>query len=51
MIIEIKIEKKELTNSLTTVGPGIIDPFCIVSYYIKWVPTSWTHSTQMVTQK
>ena len=21
------------------------DPFCIVSYYKKWVPTSWTHSS------
>ena len=20
------------------------DPFCIVSYYIRWATTSWTHS-------
>ena len=24
---------------------GSSDPFYIVSYYIKWVTTSWTHST------
>ena len=23
--------------------PGSSDPFYIVSYYIKWVTTSWTH--------
>ena len=28
-----------------TVFPGSSDPFCIVTYYIKWVTTSWTHST------
>ena len=28
----------------TTVCPGCSDPFYIVSYYIKWVTTSWTHS-------
>ena len=27
----------------TTVCPGRSDPFYIVSYYIKWVTTSWTH--------
>ena len=27
-----------------TVCPGSSDPFYIVSYYIKWVTTSWTHS-------
>ena len=29
----------------TTVCPGSSDPFCVVSYYIKWVTTSWTYST------
>ena len=24
--------------------PGSGDPFYIVSYHIKWVTTSWTHS-------
>ena len=28
-----------------TVCPGGSDPFYIVSYYIKWVTTSWTHGT------
>ena len=28
-----------------TVRPKSSDPFYIVSYYIKWVTTSWTHST------
>ena len=27
-----------------TVCPGNSDPFNLVSYYIKWVTTSWTHS-------
>ena len=27
-----------------TVCPRSSDPFYIVSYYIKWVTTSWTHS-------
>ena len=28
-----------------TVCPGSSYPFYIVTYYIKWVTTSWTHST------
>ena len=28
-----------------TVCPRISDPFYIVSYYVKWVTTSWTHGT------
>ena len=27
-----------------TICPESSDPFCIVSYYIKGVTTSWTHS-------
>ena len=34
---------KENMNGLT-VRPGSSDPFYIVSYYLKWVTTSWTHS-------
>ena len=30
----------------TTVCPRSSDQFYIVSYYIKWVTTSWTHSIQ-----
>ena len=28
-----------------TICPGISDSFYIVSYYIRWVTTSWPHST------
>ena len=28
-----------------TVCPASSDPFYIIPYYIKWVTTSWTHST------
>ena len=34
----------QVTISYITVCPGRSDPFFIVSYYIKWVTTSWTHS-------
>ena len=27
-----------------TICPKSSDPFYIVTYYIKWVTTSWTHS-------
>ena len=45
-----------LTNVVYTVFPGSSDPFYIVSYYIKWVTTSWTYSkinykTEIYTQK
>ena len=29
--------------NLYTVCPGSSDPFYIVTYYINWVTTSWTH--------
>ena len=29
---------------ICTICPGSSDPFYIVTYYIKWVTTSWTHS-------
>ena len=29
--------------SRSTVCPGSSDPFYLVSYYIKWVTTFWTH--------
>ena len=28
-----------------TICPRISDPFYIVSYYIEWATTSWTHSS------
>ena len=35
--------------SLNTVCPISSDPFYIVSYSIKWVTTSWTHSIKLKT--
>ena len=29
---------------IATVCPGSSDPFYIVTYYIKWITTSWTYS-------
>ena len=34
---------------LCTVCPGRSDPFYIVTYYIKWVTTSWTYSITCIT--
>ena len=31
------------TDGSYTVCPGSSDPFYIVTYYIKWVTTSWTY--------
>ena len=36
---------------LYTVCPGSSDPFYMVSYYIKWVTTSWTHSNILTAAK
>ena len=36
------IKKNLIVNY--TVSPRSSDPFYVVSYYIKWVTTSWTHS-------
>ena len=30
---------------ISTICPGSSDPIYIVSYYIKWVTTSWTYSS------
>ena len=39
------IIKLTITSThLCTICPGSSDPFYIVTYYIKWVTTSWTHS-------
>ena len=34
-----------MSISVYTVCPRSSEPFYKVSYYIKWVTTSWTHST------
>ena len=33
---------------VSTICPGSSDPFYIVNYCIKWVTTSWTHSSIMM---
>ena len=33
-------------TKISTMCPGSSDPFYIVSYYIKRVTTSWTHSNK-----
>ena len=40
--------KKSKSQPTTTVCPRSSDPFYIVSYYKKWVTTSWTHSSQNI---
>ena len=34
-------------RSKTIVCPGSSDPSYVVSYYIKWVTTSWTYGTNV----
>ena len=40
---QMNIFRKERVRG--TVCPRSCDPFYIITYYIKWVTTSWTHST------
>ena len=44
----ITVDKLEPPRASTqyTVCPGSSDPFYVVTYNIKWVTTSWTHSMQ-----
>ena len=35
-----------LCKTLCTVCPRSSDPFYVVTYYIEWVTTSWTHSSE-----
>ena len=35
---------KRITEMHNTICPGSSDPFYILTYYIKWVTTSWTYS-------
>ena len=42
-ILQYSSVHKILKYGKHTVCPGSIDPFYIVSYYIKWVTTSWTY--------
>ena len=38
-------------NFKRTVCPGSSDPFYIVTYYMKWVATSWTYSMYFLDKK
>ena len=38
--------QERLQPRYSTVCPGSSDPFYIVTYNIKWVTTSWTHSRE-----
>ena len=40
----ILFKNSEQGQIVVTVCPGSSDPFYIVTYYIKWVTTSTTHS-------
>ena len=40
------LRDKHVHKNWCTVCPGSIEPFYIVSYYIKWVTTSWTYSSR-----
>ena len=38
----------QLANAGAAVCPRGSDPFFVVTYYIKWVITSWTYNTSYV---
>ena len=40
-------EKNPNIQFISTVCPGKWDPFYVVTYYIKWVITSWTYSNTL----
>ena len=40
-IFQVQNKKQIVAN---TIRPKSSDPFYIVTYYINWVTTSWTHS-------
>ena len=48
---EVRITISKMLSGLKcieyTVYTGSSDPFYIVTYYIKWVTTSWTYSTRI----
>ena len=43
--IAVLFSEASVWSASYTVYPGSCDPFYILSYYIKFVTTSWTHST------
>ena len=34
-------------KDVNTVCPRSSDPFCVVTYFMKWVATSWTDGTAL----
>ena len=42
--IYIKSSQDRCSMQLHTVCPRSSDPFYVVTYYVKWVTTSWTYS-------
>ena len=40
---EMENSKQNKEELIHTVSPRSLDPFCMVSYYIKWAKTSWKH--------
>ena len=45
---QIKMQSASRRLHYGTVCSGSSDPFDVVSYYIKWVTTSWTHSNSEI---
>ena len=41
-------KERNIDSSSNFLCPGSSDPFYVVSYYIKWVTTSWTHSRKEI---
>ena len=48
MLLIIVNDEPYLFHGVYTVCPGRSDPFCIVTYYIEWVTTSWTYSISKI---
>ena len=44
--ISYKLQKDMYNVSYTTLCPRSLDPLYIVICYVKWVKTSWTHSSE-----
>ena len=38
-------KRRDMSEGLILNCPRSSDPYFIVTYYIKWVTTAWTHST------
>ena len=45
-IIDLKAQAVKAKDLDSTICPRSSDPFYVVSCYIKWATTSWTHSSR-----